>query len=1051
MLSAILRFSLHNRLVICAAALFIIVYGGIVAQQLPIDVLPDLTRPRVVLITEAPGLAPEEVESLVTIPLESTLSGASGVEAVRSSSDIGLSVIYVEFDWDVDIYIARQIVQERVANVIPELPDGIRPNMAPISSLLGQIVLLGMWSDDPSADPLEVRTLADWVVRKRLLTIPGVSQVITMGGGKKQFQVLVNPHLLHKYEVTLQDVEVALQEGNLNVTGGYVEQGSQELLVRGLGRAADLQDVETIVVKSQPNRSVLVRDIAEVRLGAAVKRGDSSVDGHPAVVLTIQKQPGADTRRLTEQIDAAVADLRKSLPADIRLTATYQQREFIDYSVSNVIEAVRDGAILVVVVLLLFLLNIRTTVITLTAIPLSVLTTAIVFWRFGLSINVMTLGGLSVAMGELVDDAIVGVENTLRRLRQNAGLPQPRPALDVIFDASYEVRGAIITSTMMVVVVFLPLFALAGIEGRLFTPLGIAYLVSILASTVVSLTVTPVLSYYLLASVAGSGPEDESNGDGLVLRVLKRWTTPLIRFSMTSTGLTATLLALGLGVAVSGVIVYRIGKDFLPPFDEGAAQVNLIMRPGTSLETSTRISRLADARLQTLLQTPENPAGPLRMFTARTGRAENDEHVMGVNITEYVITLNPQSGYSRGQLIQLLHQTLGDLPGVEIEVEQPIAHLISHMLSGVTAQIAIKVNGDNLDELRRIAAQIHDVVKPIPGLADPVVEPQTLIPQLRIELKREQLATYGLSAADVNRLIETAMNGRIVSSVLEQQRSFDLLVRFDEEYRGDLELLDRLPIELPDGRMFPLSEVAEVYEGLGPNTVLRDDSRRRIVVRVNTLGRDLASAMQEIRQRIDEQVDLPAGYFIAYGGQFEAQQSATARLFWLSGLAIAGVFVILYATFPSTSLVLQILIALPAALVGGVAAIVLSGQTFSVASMVGFISLGGIAARNGLLLIGTYRARMEAEGFTREMIAAGSLERLAPVLMTALTTGLALVPLIVGGHLPGKEILYPVATVIVGGLITSTIAEILIRPGLFWYFGRPDKPGVAQRPAGEGK
>ena len=1040
MLNAIIQFSLNHRLVIVAAAVAVMFYGTYTAHQLPIDVLPDLTRPRVVLITEAPGLAPEEVESLITFPLETAVNGASGVEAVRSSSDIGLSVIYVEFDWSSDIYTARQIVQERIATVIEDMPPGVRPQMGPISSLLGQIVLAGMWSEDGTTDPLELRTTADWVVRKRLLTIPGVSQVITMGGGRKQYQVLVDPHLLHKYEVTLHDVEAALAAGNLNVTGGYINRDAQELLVRGLGRVASIEDIENIVVHFQSNRSILVRDVAQVRLGAQIKRGDSSVNGRDAVVITIQKQPGADTRRLTDDINVALEEIRASLPSDVRLKTTYEQREFIDYSVHNVVDAVRDGAILVVIVLFLFLFNFRTTFITLTAIPLSILTTALIFRWYGLSINVMTLGGLSVALGELVDDAIVDVENIFHRLKKNAQLASPRPVLRVIFEASYEVRGAIIMSTVLVVIVFSPLFALAGIEGRLFTPLGIAYIVSILASTLVSLTVTPVLSSLLLPK-ANVTKEIE---DGFVLRFLKWLAKPFIRLSMTLGGLTMMLGILVCGVLTSGLIMFNIGKDFLPPFDEGAAQVNLFLAPGTSLKTSRHVSRIADERFQALLRTEDNPTGPIIWFTCRTGRAENDEHVMGVNVNEFVMSLNPESGRSRAELIEELHEVLDDLPGVEVEVEQPIAHLISHMLSGVTAQIAIKLFGDDLDQLRKTAEQMEVAIQDIPGISDPVVEPLTIVPQLRIELKREQLAFYGLSASDVHHLVETAMNGRVVSTVLEGQRSFDLLVRFDEDYRADVDNLDRTLIELPDGRRIPLSEVAHVYKGGGPNTINREDTRRRIVIRVNTRGRDLGSAVAEIKRTISRDVQLPEGYFVVYGGQFEAQQSASQRLVWLSVVAMIGVFVVLFATFPSTSLVLQILIAMPAAFVGGVAAMVLTGQSFSVASMVGFISLGGIAARNGILLIGTYLNRIPEEGFTKEMITGGSLDRLAPVLMTALTTGIGLIPLVIGGHLPGKEILFPVATVILGGLCSSTIAEFLIRPGLFWFLGRRAAMGLSQ-------
>lgn len=1032
MLNAIIKFSLQNRLIIMATALFVIVYGALTVQQLPIDVLPDLTRPRVVLLTEAPGLAPEEIEALVTLPLESALSGASGVQAVRSSSDIGLSVIYVEFDWSAEIYTARQIVQERLTTVIDELPAGVRPEMAPVSSLLGQIMLIGVWSEDGSTDALEVRTLADWVIKKRLLTIPGVSQVITMGGGKKQYQVLVDPHRLHKFHVTLHDVETALQDGNFNVTGGYLNDGARELLVRGIGRAESIEEIEQIVVKPHTGRPILVQDIAAVQLGAQVKRGDSAVNGREAVVITIQKQPGYDTRALTEQVNAALAEIRLSLPDDLRVETTYEQREFIDYSVDNVIEAVRDGAILVVIILSLFLFNFRTTFITLTAIPLSILTTAIIFKLFGQSINVMTLGGISVALGELVDDAIVDVENIFHRLKQNARSSTPRPILRVVFDASYEVRGAIIMSTVLVLIVFSPLFALSGMPGRLFTPLGVAYIVSIMASTLVSLTVTPVLSSLMLPKA----PATQADRDGPILRLLKFLARPWIRLSMTGFGLSAALLGLIGGVVTGGLVTYGIGKDFLPNFDEGAIQVNLFLKPGTSLEASRNVAAMADRELARLLRSADNPDGPILWYTARTGRAENDEHVMGVNTTEYILSLNKNSGLTREQFIEVIDEALSEIAGADREVEQPIAHLISHMLSGVTAQIAIKLFGDDLDALRSKAAEIEAAIHDVEGIAPPVVEPLTIIPQLRIEVKRGQLAKYGISVADVQHLIETAMNGRVVSRILEGQRSFDLMLRFDDNYRRDLTNLDRTPIELPDGRIVPLSEVARVYEGGGPNTIHREDTRRRIVVRVNTRDRDLGSAVAEIRRRISRHVQLPAGYYVVYGGQFEAQQEASRRILLLSLFASVGVFIVLFATFPSTSLVLQILTALPAAFIGGVAAIVITGQTLSIASMVGFISLGGIAARNGILLIGTYLHKFPEDGFTKEMIVQGSLDRLAPVLMTALTTGIGLVPLVIGGNQPGKEILFPVATVILGGLITSTIAEFLLRPGLYWFFGQ---------------
>ncbi|MCC9643214.1 efflux RND transporter permease subunit [Rhodopirellula sp. JC740] len=1028
MLNFIIQFSLRHRLVILCAAIAVMVLGSIVAQTLPIDVLPSLTRPRVVIVTECEGMAPEEVEQRVTFPLEANLNGAAGVIAVRSSSGIGLSVINVEFDWDTDVQSARQIVQERLTLVVDQMPAGVKPQMGPRSSLLGQIALVAMWSEDGSTSPMELRTTADWVVRQRLKKIPGVSQVITMGGDRKQIHVQVDQHQLHRYEVSLAEVESALRDSNKNVTGGFISRDGKEFLIRGIGRYGDVDEIGETTIRSTGQRALLLKQVAKISEVAQIKRGDSSVNGQSAVVLTIQKQPGADTRLVTESVHAALAELRPSLPADVELQTTYEQREFIDHSVANVLEALRDGAILVVVVLFLFLLNFRTTFITLTAIPLSVLVTALVFRWLGLSINVMTLGGLAVAMGELVDDAIVDVENIARRLKENALSAKPKSALAVIFDASVEVRNAIIVSTVLVVIVFAPLFALTGMEGRLFAPLGVAYLVSIAASTLVSLTVTPVLSSFLLPKAKATHRET----DGWLLRGLKRIVRPIIRFSMHPVGLTASLSVLGMGCVVGSVVAWNMGRDFLPPFDEGAAQVNLFAPPGTSLEVSRELSQMADRNLTKLLKSETNPTGPLLWFTCRTGRAEQDEHVMGVNISEYVITLNPDSGLSREELIEQLHEAVEHVPGVETEVEQPIAHLISHMLSGVTAQIAIKLYGDDLETLREEAEHIKHTIESIPGIAPPIVEQQQPTPQIRVELKKDMLAYHGVTAGFVNHFIETALHGQEVSQLIDGQRTFDILLRLKESQRRDLANLHRVPMELPNGRRVPLGTLANVYETLGPNTIHREDGRRRIVVRVNTLGRDVGSVVSEIKDRITAQVELPEGYFLSYEGQFEAQQKANQRIFWLSLVALVGVLLVLISTYSSLNIALQLLIALPAAFVGGILGLYVTGQTFSVAATVGFVSLGGIAARNGLLLVSTYFKRSQEEGVSENVIVEGSLDRLAPVMMTALTTGLGLVPLVIGGHLPGKEILFPVATVILGGLITATMAEFLIRPGLFW-------------------
>ncbi|MGY8748567.1 MAG: efflux RND transporter permease subunit [Pirellulales bacterium] len=1051
MLNAIIQLALRRRALVLCLAMAAIITGLMAIQELPIDVLPDLTRPRVTIITECPGMAPEEVERQVTVPLESTVSGAAGIIAVRSKSDVGLSVINVEFDWGTDIYRSRQVVTERISLAEFDLPQGVQPRLGPLSSLLGQIMLIGMWSDTNSTEPMEIRTLADWVVKKRLQQIHGISEVITIGGGRKQYHVLVDLHELHKYEVTLTDIQTALESSNLNVNGGYVDRNSQEFLVRGIGRVDSVEQLNQIVVRADSKRAVLLENVAKIEPVAQAKRGDASINGRPGVVLTILKQPLADTRRLSDDVVAALEELRPSLPQDIKLEVTYQQREFIDHSIGNVIDALRDGSILVVVILFLFLFNARTTFITLTAIPVSIVITALVFRYFNLSINVMTLGGIAIALGELVDDAIVDVENIYRRLRENAKLEHPRPRIKVVFEASLEVRNAIIISTLLVILVFAPLFALSGISGRMFIPLGISYIVSIIASTLVSLTLTPVLSYYLLNPKRMAKTK---SGDSPVVRLLKQLFTPLIVLSMKRVPFSLMFLSTFIAVGVSGLLAYRMGQEWIPKFDEGSAQLNLFAAPGTSLETSLEISGSANRQLRQFLHSKENPDGFIRYFTARSGRAENDEHVMGVNTTEYTISMVEDHGKTRSEIIEILETAANLIPEVENETDQPIRHLISHLISGSTAEIAIKLFGDDLDTLVRKGSEIRDAISTVPGIKPPKLEQQQIIPQLIIKIDYEKLAAYKLTAAQVFDLVETAMLGKVVSQLIEGERRFEIVMRFPDEYRENFESLERIPIELPDGGVIPLSSVADIDEYGGPNTINREDARRRIIVRVFTEDTDLATAVAAIREKINETIELPEGYFINYGGQFEAQQTATRQILILSAASLVVVFVLLYSAFSSFNIALQILIALPIAFIGGVMALVLTDQVFTTAAMVGFISLGGIAARNGLLLVSTYlTAETQIDSGTQEeatsspstpaavsaitsdTILQGSLNRLTPVLMTTLTTGIGLLPLIVAGNLPGREILYPVATVIVGGLITSTACEFLIRPGLFFFFG----------------
>jgi len=1026
MLDAVIKNALRYRLLTIVLAIAVMAYGSVTLSRLPIDVFPDLNRPRVTILTEAPGLAPEEVETLITFPLESVLNGATGVQAVRSSSGVGLSVITVEFGWGTDIYVDRQIVAEKIALALDRMPKGIRPQLAPISSIMGQIMHVGMTSDTGATPPIEIRTLADWVVRQRLLTIPGVAQVVTMGGGRKQFQVLVDPSLLLRYDISLAEVEAAVQASNSNATGGYLNQGGNELLVRSLGRIQSLDDLTSVVIKATGDRPVVLGQVARVAEAAQVKRGDAAVNGLPAVMLVISKQPGADTRRLTDTITRALDELRPSLPADVGVNAEiYQQKTFIDLSIRNVIEALRDGGVLVVVVLFLFLLNFRTTFITLTAIPLSIVITGLVFKWLGMSINTMTLGGLAVAIGELVDDAIVDVENIFRRLRENGRLAEPKSALRVVYEASSEVRNSIVFSTILVVLVFVPLFALEGMEGKLFTPLGIAYIVSILASLLVSLTVTPVLSYWLLPSATFM----DHDKDGLLLRVLKALAGWAIRTSVRYPA--PILVTVAAAVAVSLGVVTQLGRDFLPPFNEGCVQVNVLLPPGTSLETSNTIAGMVDERIKKV-------KGVLN-FGRRTGRAELDEHAEGVNASEIIISFDPDSGRGREEVLEELREELTQVPGVVVSVEQPLSHLISHMLSGVKAQVGIKLYGDDLGLLRRTAEKMKAAIADVSGVKDLMVEQQVEIPQLQIRLKRDKLMQVGLTADEINGFLETAMNGRTVSEIVQGERKFDLVVRLDDPYRVDIDALRRLSINLKGGGRVPLETVADIVEGSGPNTINRENVRRRIILQCNTAGRDLNGVVLDIQARLAPiQAELPPGYFLEYGGQFESQRQATRMIGLLSLVSLSGMFLALYTLFRSTNLALQVLAALPMAAIGSVAAIVITGQSLTVAGMVGFISLSGIASRNGILLIAHYLhlVRHEGEGFTLEMVERAGRERVAPMLMTALTAGIALVPLVLAAGEPGKEILYPVATVILGGLISSTLLDFFVHPALFWCFGR---------------
>lgn len=1137
MLDAVIRLSLRYRFLVVIISLLLLVYGSYLTTTMTIDVFPDLDRPRVILLTECPGMATEEVETLVTQPIEVALLGANGVEAVRSQSTAGLAVIYIEFGWETEIRAARQTVQERLSSLSGQLPPGIVPQMTPPSSIMGQIVVAGMYFQpgpgggqltpvgdtnllaelsgtdderaevriwhpidrhdlrtwkllDVSASPaigenlhsanmqrnfevtigktthqvtfpdelqrrLELGTLGDWVARPRLLKVPGVAEVFLQGGDRKQYQVLVNPQALIDHDVTLQDVNRALQRSNLNTSGGYAITGESERPIRILGRVGPthqrvVSDLAKVPVKVTDLRSVLLGDVAKVVEGAEFKRGDGAIDGHSGLVFTIVKQPHNDTRRLTDNIAVALEEVQSSLPAHVVVNSElFRLRNFIDRGVFNVGEALVIGASLVIIVLFLFLLNFRTTFVTLTAIPMSLVLTTLVFrvlsnlFDTSLTINVMTLGGIAVAMGELVDDAIVDVENIFRRLKENNLLETPKPAIQVVFDASSEIRSAIVFGTVVVILVFLPLFAISGVAGRLFEPLAIAYIVSILASLLVSLTLTPVLSFYLLPKSKATHRE----ADGVLLRFFKWLASHLIRLSMAIPG--PLLLLTWIAVAISGWQFAHLGSGFLPEFDEGSVQVNVTLPPGSSLDASNQVSSVIDAKFRSLKKSQDNPDGEILYFVRRTGRATMDEHAMPVNASEYILSINPNVHMRRADVIKkLLDELREELPGVDLEVEQPLAHLISHMVSGVYAQIAIKVYGDDLDKLQEYANRASKSLALVDGVTPPVIEPIKQTDELHIRLRADDLAFHGLTRADVAQVLQTALQGEVVSQVLDGQRRFDLLIRLEEAYRTDFPNLGRMRIDLPEGRgQIELIDIADVGVGSGPNALNRENARRRIVIRCNTQGRDLSSAVAEIKQRLNTDLNLPEGYFLEYSGQFESQQSATRTILILSCVSLFGIFVVLMVLMPSVRIVLQLLNALPTAFIGGVLALVVTQQDLTVASLVGFISLGGIAVRNGILLVTHYihLLREDQQPFSQETILRGSLERLAPVLMTALTAGIALVPLVIGGQEPGREILYPVATVILGGLFTSTFCEFLIHPGLFWRFSGKDAIRIANR------
>ena len=1021
MFDAIIRLALKQRLIVLGVSLLLVIYGALTVRQMPVDVFPDLNKPTVTLMTEAGGMAPEEVEQLVTFPIESSMNGMPGVTRVRSVSGVGLSIVYVEFEWGSDIYRNRQQISERLNLVREQLPEGIVPQLGPISSIMGEILLIALPADPAKVSPMQVREYADWVMRPRLLTVPGIAQVIPIGGAVRQYRVEIEPSQLQALGVERERLEAALRDFGANTSGGFLESQGREYLIRQIGRTSRIEDLRKLVVAVKNGQAILLDQVAEVTVAPAIKRGDAGYNGRPAVILSVQKQPAADSVQLTREVERALDELRKGLPPGVEAPQfLFKQANFIENSVANVEEALRDGAILVAVILFLFLLNVRTTLISLAAIPLSLLMTALVFRYFGLSINTMTLGGLAIAIGELVDDAVVGVENVLRRLKINRAQPSPRPVAEVIAAATLEVRSAIVYATLIIVLVFVPLFVLPGIEGRLFTPLGVAYIVSILASMIVSVTVTPVLAYYLLPRM-----KKLHAGDSPLVNGLKRWDARLLHWSF---GRSRVLLAVALvAVVAAAASVPYFPRSFLPPFNEGTLTVNVLLDPGTSLAESNRIGEAAE---KLIAQVPE-----VTLVGRRTGRAELDEHAEGVHYSELDVDLDP-SARSREAIIGELRARLARLPAAS-NVGQPISHRLDHLLSGVRAQIALKIYGDDLDTLRGLAEDHRARLSRIAGVTDLQIEKQVLIPQIKIRVDYEQAARHGVAPGALLRSLEQMIEGERITQIVEGNRRFDLVVRLPEAGRG-LQALRKLLIETPSGHV-PLSQLATIEDGEGPNQVSRENSRRRIVLSANTDGRDMSQVIADIRAELAARA-MPEGYFTALEGQFQAQEDAARLIALLALVSLTMIFLVLYSRYRSAVLTAIIMGNIPLALVGSVVALWISGQPLSVAALVGFITLTGIATRNGILKISHYvnLCAFEGETFGDRMIVRGSLERLTPVLMTALVAAFALVPLLVSADAPGKEVLHPVAVVIFGGLVSSTLLDSLLTPVMFRLWG--EKP-----------
>lgn len=1020
MLNGIINFSLKNRLVVIVISVLLIVFGSVVASRMEVDVFPDLTAPTVVVLTEAHGMAPEEVEKLVTFPVEIAVNGATNVRRVRSSSLAGISIVWVEFEWNTDIFKARQIVNEKITTVAERLPQGVsNPIMTPQSSIMGEIMLISVTADTTSQ--MDLRTIADWTIRPRLLATGGVAQVVVLGGEYKQYQILASPQKMDFYGVSLRELLKASQESNSNSSGGFMNEYGNEYVVKGIGRTRDVNELGKAVIKMLEGHPVKIEDVAEVKIGGAPKIGDGAFNGHPAVIMTVMKQPDTNTLELTEKIDAAVLDIQNNLPEDIRInTKIFRQADFINASISNIQKVLLEGIAFVVVILFLFLMNWRATAISLFAIPISLLVAVLTLKWLGFTINTMSLGGMAIAIGDLVDDAIIDVENVFKRLKENARKPlaEQRNKIKVIFDASFEIRTSIINATFIIIVAFLPLFFLSGMEGKLLAPLGIAFIVALFASLVVSITLTPVLCSYLLT---GNSMLQKQRKESWLVEKLQYGYTRLLTIVMQRKK--AMIAGATILLIITLVVLSQLGRSFLPEFNEGSLVINAVSIPGISLEESNKIGSRVERALLTI---PE-----IKMTTRRTGRAELDEHAQGVNSSEVdaPFTLKDRS---REAFMAEVREKLAGISGANVTIGQPIGHRIDHMLSGTRANIAIKLFGTNLNTLFTLSNQIKNEIQDIEGLVDVSVEQQIAIPQLQLKAKRDMLNHYGITVGEFNTFIDVAFAGEKVSEVYEENKAFDVVLRFNEANRTKIAYIRDTYIDTHDGQKIPLHYVADIISTAGPNTINRENVQRKTVVSANVTGRDQKSVIEDIKRIIGEKIVLPEDYYIAYGGQFEAEAEASKTLLITSLLSILVIFLLLFQEFKQLKVAAVILLNLPLALIGGVFSVYLTSGILSIPAIIGFITLFGIATRNGILLVSHYKTLHEQGLDLYNTIITGSKDRLSPILMTALTAGLALIPLALASDLPGNEIQSPMAKVILGGLLTSTLLNIFVVPVVYF-------------------